>query len=88
MTVRIMPVSDLRRRTRDVIEATQGEDGVVYITQHGRPAAVLMNYERYETLMAHLEDLSDLVSLQEAVEEPVRSYKQFLEELGVGERGR
>jgi len=80
MAVRIMPVSDLRRRTRDVIEAAQDEDNVVYITQHGRPAAVIMNYERYEMLMAHLEDLSDLASLQEAASEPVRSYEEFLSE--------
>lgn len=29
------------------------EDGViVYITQHGRPAAVMLDYEQYETLLA------------------------------------
>jgi prevent-host-death family protein len=80
MAVKIMPVSDLRRRTHDVIEAAQDEDNVVYITQHGRPAAVLMNYERYEMLMAYLEDLSDLASLQEAASEPVRPYEEFLSE--------
>jgi len=88
MSVRIMPVSDLRRKTHDVIEATQDQDNVVYITQHGRPTAVLMNYERYETLMVHLEDLSDLASLQEAAGEPARPYEEFLAELGIGEQGR
>ncbi len=78
MAVRIVPISDLRRKTRDVIEAAQEEDDVVYITQHGRPAVVLINYERYEALMAHLEDLSDLTSLQKAADEPVRPYDEFL----------
>ena len=81
MTVRIMPVSDLRRKTRDVIEAARSEDDVVYITQHGRPAIVLMDYERYEMLMAQLEDLSDLASLREAADEPVRPYEEFLAEV-------
>jgi prevent-host-death family protein len=80
MSVRIMPISDLRRRTRDVIEATQQEDDVVYITHHGRPAAVLINYERYEALMSHLEDLSDIASLQNAADEPSRPYDEFLAE--------
>ena len=82
MGVRIMPVSDLRRNTRQVIEAAQSEDGVVYITQHGRPAVVLMDYERYEALVAYLEDLSDLISLQQAADEPVQPYEDFLKELG------
>jgi len=82
MTVRIMPVSDLRRNTREVIETAQGEEGVVYITQHGRPAVVLMDYERYEALVAYLEDLSDLISLQQAADEPVQPYEDFLKELG------
>lgn len=84
MAVRIMPVSDLRRKTRDVIEAAQNEDEVVYITQHGRPAIVLMDYERYETLMAQLEDLSDLASLREAAGEPARPYEEFLAEMEAG----
>jgi len=82
MAVKIMPVSDLRRRTRDVIQAAQAEDSVVYITQHGRPAVVLVAYDRYETLLAHLEDLSDLDSLQQAAGEPARPYEEFLAELG------
>jgi prevent-host-death family protein len=71
-----MPVSDLRRKTRDVIEAARTGDGVVYITQHGRPAVVLIDYERYETLMERLEDLSDMASLRQA-----RPYEEFLSEL-------
>lgn len=81
MAVRILPVSDLRRRTRDVIEAAQSEDHVVYITQHGRPAVVLIDYERYETLMAHLKDLEDMASLRMASDEPTRPYEDFLAEL-------
>jgi prevent-host-death family protein len=51
MAVRIMPVSDLRRRTSDVIEAAVEGNEAVYITQHGRPIVVLVEYEQYERLV-------------------------------------
>jgi prevent-host-death family protein len=82
MATKIIPVSDLRRKTSDVIKAVQSEGQVVYVTQHGRPAVVLVDYEDYEALMAQLEDLSDLVSLEAAVDEPTRPYDEFLAELG------
>jgi prevent-host-death family protein len=82
MASKIIPVSDLRRKTSDVIKAVQSGGQVVYVTRHGRPAVVLVDYEDYEALMAQLEDLSDLASLEAAVDEPVRPYGEFLAELG------
>jgi prevent-host-death family protein len=82
MTTKIMPVSDLRRQTSRVIQAVQEEGDVIYITQYGRPAAVLLDYEYYEALLAQLEDLSDLASLEAAVAEPEREYEAFLAEMG------
>ena len=81
MATKIIPVSDLRRKTSDVIKSVQSEGQAVYVTQHGRPAVVLVDYETYENLMAQLEDLSDLASLEAAAEEPVRPYDEFAEEL-------
>ncbi|MCA9972987.1 MAG: type II toxin-antitoxin system Phd/YefM family antitoxin [Anaerolineales bacterium] len=52
MTTKIMPVTDLRRRTADVIRSVQEDGDVVYITQHGRPAVVLIEYEQFEALLA------------------------------------
>ena len=49
-----MPVTDLRRKTRDVIRGIQEDGDTVYITQHGRPAVVLIDYERYEGMIASL----------------------------------
>ena len=83
MATKIIPVSDLRRKTSDVIKSVQSEGQVVYVTHHGRPAVVLVDYEDYETLMAQLEDLSDLASLEAAADEPARSYDEFVAELGV-----
>lgn len=80
MSTLIIPVSDLRRRTSEVIK-TVSEDQVVYVTHYGRPAVVLVDYEHYEALMAHLEDLADLVSLEAAVDETARPYDEFLAEI-------
>ncbi len=56
MTVQIMPVTDLRRKTRDVIRGVYEDKLTVYITQHGRPTVVLVNYEQYEKMVAALQE--------------------------------
>lgn len=76
-----MPISDLRRQTSKIIQTLRDSGDVVYITQHGRPAAVLVDYEAYETLLAQLEDLADLASLEAAEGEPERDYEAFLAEM-------
>jgi len=55
MSTKIMPVTDLRRETSAVIRSIREDGDVVYITQHGRPAAVMLDYEQYEALMARAE---------------------------------
>jgi hypothetical protein len=46
---------------------------------------VLVDYEQYEAMVAQLEDMADLASLEAAVEEPERDYEAFLAEMGLGE---
>lgn len=56
MAIKIKPISDLRRKTSDVLtEIREGED--VYITHYGRPVAVLVSYEHYERLQAQVKEL-------------------------------
>ena len=83
MGTKIMPVSDLRRKTRDVIDTVVHEGNAVYITQHGRPVVVLVDYEQYEQLLEQLQDLSDQISLEAAVDEPARPYADFAAEMGL-----
>lgn len=54
MATKIVPVSDLRRQASSVIRAVREGSDVVYITQHGRPAAVLVDYEQYEAMVEQL----------------------------------
>ncbi len=81
MTTKIMPISDLRRQTSKIIQILRDSGDVVYITQYGRPAAVLVDYEAYETLLSQLEELADLASLEAAKDEPARDYEAFLAEM-------
>lgn len=57
MNTKIMPVTDLRRKTRDVIRSVQEDGDTVYITQHGRPAVVLIDYKRYEEMITSLREI-------------------------------
>jgi len=57
MSTNIVPISDLRREASKVVNALREGGTAVYITQHGRPAAVLVDYEQYEALLEELETL-------------------------------
>ena len=71
MTIKIMPISDLRRHTSDVIQAVQEGSEAVYITQHGRPVVVLVTYEQYERLLGQSKR-------RLTVSEPHESYTDYL----------
>ena len=81
MTTKIMPVTDLRRDTSRILQSVREDGDVVYITQHGRAAVVILDYDQYQTLLAQLEDLSDLAAIEEAAGEAARSYEEFLSEM-------
>lgn len=58
MATKIIPVSDLRRSVSQTIKDLQEQDEAVYITQHGRPQAVLVSYEHYEQLLEQVKQQS------------------------------
>ena len=81
MAATTVSVSDLRRDTARLLQCAGESDEPVYITQHGRPKAVLLGYQVYERLMAQLEDLADLDSLRERADEPTCPFAEFLQEI-------
>ena len=85
MTTKILPITDLRRDTSRIVQGVQEEGDVVYITQHGRAAVVIVDYEQYQALLAQLEDLSDLAAMEKASQEPRRSYEAFAAEMELEE---
>ncbi len=52
MSTKIMPISELRRKTSEVLDELRDKDkeNEVYVTRYGHPVAVLVNYEHYEQL--------------------------------------
>lgn len=55
---KIVPISDLQTRAKKIIESVKQTRDPVIITQRGRPAALLVNYEDYEGMVATLEEMS------------------------------
>ena len=56
MSFPTMPVSDLRKNINAILSRLARP---IFVTQHGRVKAVLMDIERYNELMDEIEDMRD-----------------------------
>lgn len=56
MQVRIIPVSELRHRLKDVLATLEATGEPLFITQYSRPEAVLVRYEDYNALIRRAEE--------------------------------
>ena len=54
----IIPISELQNQTKQFVERVKNTRDTVIITQRGKPAALLVNYEDYEGMVATLEEMS------------------------------
>ena len=54
----IIPISELQNQTKQIVERVKNTRDTVIITQRGKPAAGLVNYEDYEGMVATLEEMS------------------------------
>ena len=54
----IIPVSELQSQAKKIVERVKNARDTMIITQGGRPAALLVNYEDYEEMVAALEEMS------------------------------
>ncbi|MFQ5835712.1 MAG: type II toxin-antitoxin system Phd/YefM family antitoxin [bacterium] len=57
---KIIPISELQSQAKRIVEGVKQTRDPVIITQRGRPAALLVNYEDYEGMVATLEEMSQL----------------------------
>ncbi len=55
---KIIPISELQSQAKKIIEGVKKTRDPVIITQRGRPAALLVNFEDYEGMTATLEEMS------------------------------
>ena len=60
-------VADARKQFSDVIARAQNE--VVFIERRGQRAAVMVSPERYELMLAALEDAEDITAFDDAMAE-------------------
>lgn len=51
MAVKIIPISELRQKLKDIMETLETTGEPYFITQYSRPKAVLVRYEDYNTLV-------------------------------------
>ena len=68
-TLTSAPLSDVRNRLSEIVEeaATTGSDFL--ITRHGRPSAVIVGHDEYESMIETLNILSDpetMAAIEEA----------------------
>jgi prevent-host-death family protein len=56
---KIVPISELQTQARRIVTGVKLTRDPVIITQRGRPAALLVNYEDYEGMVATLEEMSE-----------------------------
>lgn len=70
MVTRIVSITDLKANLASFVARLDTEGAPLYVTQHGKPKAVLMKYDEYEALMEKVEDLEDIVAMNEAMSTP------------------
>lgn len=54
----IVPISELQVRSKALVEQVRKTGVPIVVTQRGRPAAMLVNYDLYEGHLAALDEMS------------------------------
>jgi prevent-host-death family protein len=70
MATRIVTVSELKIKLGALMDELEKQGIPLYVTQYGKPKAVLARYDDYETLLKKIEDLEDLLAMKEALAKP------------------
>ncbi|MBI4268100.1 MAG: type II toxin-antitoxin system Phd/YefM family antitoxin [Chloroflexi bacterium] len=70
MTTRIVTVSELKTRLGALMSELEEQGIPLYVTQHGKPKAVLARFDEYEALVKKLEDFEDLLAMKESLAAP------------------
>lgn len=55
---KIVPITELQTKTKRIIDDVKKTGDPVIITQRGRPAALVVNYEDYEGMLQTLDEMS------------------------------
>jgi len=77
MTTRIVPASELKIKLGVLLDELEEQGIPLYVTQYGKPKAVLARYDEYEALLKRLEDLTDLLAMKESMSAPEEEAMQL-----------
>ena len=70
MPTRIVTVSELTVKLGALMAELEGQGIPLYVTQYGKPKAVLTRYDEYEALLRKVEDLEDILAMKESLSAP------------------
>ena len=70
MTTRIITVSELKAKLGALMDELGNKKFPMYVTQHGKPRAVLVCYDEYEAMLQKIEDLEDLLAMKQSLAAP------------------
>jgi prevent-host-death family protein len=70
MATRIITVSELKVKMNTLMAELEEQGVPLYVTQYGKPKAVLARYDEYEALVKKLEDLEDILAAKESLSSP------------------
>ncbi len=62
------PLTEARNRLSEIVDEVTATGSELVITRHGRPAAVVMGYDDYESLIETLNILSDAETMKALAE--------------------
>jgi len=70
MPTRIVTVSELKVKLGTLMAELEAQGIPLYVTQYGKPKAVLTRYDEYEALLKKVEDLEDILLVKESLGAP------------------
>jgi prevent-host-death family protein len=70
MPTRIVTISELKVKMGALMAELEQQGVPLYITQYGKPKAVMARYDEYEALLRKIEDLEDMLAMKEALSAP------------------
>jgi len=70
MSTRIVTVSELKVKLGALMAELEEQGVPLYVTQYGKPKAVLARYDEYEALLKKVEDLEDMLAMKESLSTP------------------
>jgi len=81
--MKAMPMSKVRENLSEDVDVTRRSGEPLYLTKHGKPIAVLVDYELFESVVERLEDYMDRETLAETEGEVGIPWEQVKRELGL-----